>query len=64
LDLEQWKWWKWHRNACQGYVAWTQFFINQYECFDIDTHHLGRLTKLKKYGTIEYFIVSFENLAF
>jgi hypothetical protein len=47
LDLERWKWWKWHQNARQGYVAWSQFVAKLYERFDTDTHHLGRLTKLK-----------------
>jgi hypothetical protein len=23
LDPERWKWWKWHKNARQGYVPWT-----------------------------------------
>jgi hypothetical protein len=31
LDLERWKWWKWHCNACQGYVSWSQFFVGLYE---------------------------------
>jgi hypothetical protein len=35
-----------------------------YECFDIDTNHLGRLTKLKQSGTVEDFIATFECLAF
>jgi hypothetical protein len=35
-----------------------------YECFDIDTHHLCRLTKLKQFGTMEDFIVVFEHLDF
>jgi hypothetical protein len=35
-----------------------------YECFDIDTNHLGHLTKLKQSGTVEDFIASFERLAF
>jgi hypothetical protein len=35
-----------------------------YECFDTDTNHLGRLTKFKQSGTVEYFIASFECLAF
>jgi hypothetical protein len=47
LDRERCKWWQWHINARGGYVAWTQFVAEFYECFDIDTHHLGRLTKLK-----------------
>jgi hypothetical protein len=47
LDLERWKWWQWHKKACQGYVAWTQFVADLYDRFDSDTHHLGRLTKLK-----------------
>jgi hypothetical protein len=64
LDLECWKWWQWHRNACQGYVAWTQFVAELYECFDTDTHHLGHLTKLKQSGTVEDFITTFEHLDF
>jgi hypothetical protein len=28
-----------------------------YECFDIDTNHLGHLTKLKQSGTMEDFMV-------
>ena len=35
-----------------------------YECFDTDTNHLGHLTKLKHYGRVEDFIVSFEQLDF
>jgi hypothetical protein len=35
-----------------------------YECFETDTNHLGRLTKLKQSITMEYFIASFERLAF
>jgi hypothetical protein len=46
------------------YVALTQFVVNLYERFDTDTHHLGRLTKLKQYGTVEYFIAAFEHLDF
>jgi hypothetical protein len=23
LDLEHWQWWKWRKNSCQGYIAWT-----------------------------------------
>jgi hypothetical protein len=64
LDPEIWKWWKWHRNACQGYVSWSQFVAELYERFDTDTHHLGCLTKLKQSGTMEYFIASFEHLDF
>jgi hypothetical protein len=45
-------------------VAWTQFVASIYELFDTDTHHLGRLTKLKQYGIVEDFIASFEFLAF
>jgi hypothetical protein len=41
LDLERWRWCK---KACQGYVAWTQFVVELYDRFDIDTHHVGRLT--------------------
>jgi hypothetical protein len=35
-----------------------------HECFDIDTNHLGRLTKLKQFGTVEDFIDAFERLDF
>jgi hypothetical protein len=35
-----------------------------YECFDTDTNHLGRLTKLKQSGTVEDFMASFERLDF
>jgi hypothetical protein len=47
MELERWQWWKWCKNACHGYVAWTQFVANIYERFDINTHYLGHLTKLK-----------------
>jgi hypothetical protein len=60
LDLECWQWWQWRKNDRQGNLAWTQFVAELYECFDIDTHHLGRLKKLKQSGTVEDFIVSFE----
>ena len=45
-------------------MDWTQFVVECYECFDTDTHHLGCLTNLKQSGTVEYFIVYFEWLAF
>jgi hypothetical protein len=64
LDQERWKWWQWRKTSHQGYIAWTQFVAEIYECFDIDTNHLGCLTKLKQSGTIEDFIVAFECLAF
>jgi hypothetical protein len=46
LDQERWQWWQWRKNSHQGYIAWTQFDAEIYECFDTDTNHLGRLTKL------------------
>jgi hypothetical protein len=55
---------KWHKNSHQGYIAWNQFVVIFYEHFDIDTHHLGHLTKLKQSGTIEDYIIAFEQLAF
>ena len=58
------KWWKWHKNPLQGYVYWTQFVAEIYDCFDFDTHHLGHLTKLKQYGTVEDFITSFDHFSF
>jgi hypothetical protein len=64
LDLERWQWWQWHENARQGYVSWTQFVAELYECFDTDTHYLIYLTKLKQYGTVEDFITNFEYLDF
>jgi len=33
-----------------------------YDHFDFDTHHLGRLTKLKQSETVEDFISAFEHL--
>jgi hypothetical protein len=35
-----------------------------YERFDMDTNHLGRLTKLKQFGIVEDFIAAFEHLDF
>jgi hypothetical protein len=35
-----------------------------YERFGMDTNHLGRLTKLKQFGTVEEFIATFERLDF
>jgi hypothetical protein len=64
LDQECWQCLQWRKTSRQGYVAWTQFVTELYECFDTDTNHLGRLTKLKQSGTVENFIASFERLAF
>jgi hypothetical protein len=64
LDQERWQWWQWRKTSRQGYIAWTQFVTELYECFDTDTNHLGHLTKLKQSGTIEDFIAAFEHLAF
>jgi hypothetical protein len=64
LDQECWQWWQWRKTSCQGYVAWTHFVANIYECFDTDTNHLGQLTKLKQSGTMEDFIAAFEHLDF
>jgi hypothetical protein len=38
--------------------------VEIYECFDIETNHLGRLTKFKQSSIVEDFIVSFEQLDF
>jgi hypothetical protein len=64
LYQEHWKWWQWRKTSHQGYIAWTHFVIELYECFDTNTNHLGRLKKLKQLGTMEDFIASFECLAF
>jgi hypothetical protein len=64
LDQERWKWWQWRKNSRQGYIAWTQFVVELYECFDTDTNHLGHLTKLKQLETVEDFIAAFECLTF
>jgi hypothetical protein len=64
LDPECWKWWKWCKNSHRGYISWTQFVVDLYECFDTDTHHLGHLTKLKQSGTMEEYTTSFEQLDF
>jgi hypothetical protein len=64
LDQERWQWWQWRKNSRLGYIAWTQFVIEIFECFDTDTNHSGRLTKLKQSGTVEDFIAAFERLDF
>jgi hypothetical protein len=64
LDQEHKQWWQWRKTSRQGYIAWTQFVVEIYECFDTDTNHLGRLTKLKQLGTVEDFIATFELLDF
>jgi hypothetical protein len=64
LDQECWQWWQWRKTSCQGYIAWTHFVAEIYECFDTDTNHLVRSTKLKQLGTVEDFIVAFEYLDF
>jgi len=64
LDQEHWQWWQWRKTYHQGYIAWTHFVEEIYEHFDIDTNHLGRLTKLKQLGTVEDFIAAFEHLDF
>jgi hypothetical protein len=64
LDQERWQWWQWRKTSCQGYIAWTQFVTELYERFDMDTNHLGCLTKLKQFGIVQDFIASFEHLAF
>jgi hypothetical protein len=64
LDKEYWQWWKWRKNACQEYVAWTHFVAEIYEHFDTDTNHLGHLTNLKQSSIVEEFIASFERLDF
>jgi hypothetical protein len=64
LDQEHWQWWQWRKTSRQGYISWTQFVTEIYECFDNDTNHLVHLTKLKQSGTVEYFIAAFECLDF
>jgi hypothetical protein len=64
LDQECWQWWQWRKTSCQGYIAWTQFVTELYECFETDANHLGHLTKSKQSGTVEDFIAAFERLAF
>ena len=64
LDQEHRQWWQWRKNSRQGYIAWTQFVTELYECFDIETNHLVHLTKLKQSGTVEDFIAAFECLDF
>jgi hypothetical protein len=64
LDQERWQWWQWRKTSCQGYIAWTHFVVEIYECFDTNTNHLGHLTELKQLGTIEDFIAAFEHLVF
>jgi hypothetical protein len=60
LDGECWQWWKWRKNARQGYVVWKHFVEEIYERFDTDTNHLVHLTNLKQSSTVEDFIAAFE----
>jgi hypothetical protein len=60
LYQERWKWWQWRKNVRQGYVSWTHFVEEIYECFYTETNHLGCLTKLKQSGIVEDFIAAFE----
>ena len=64
LDQECWQWCQWRKNSRQGYIAWTHFVAEFYECFDTDPNHLGCLTKLKQLGIVEDFIATFERLDF
>jgi hypothetical protein len=64
LGLESWKWGQCHKNSHRGYIACTQFVTNLYECFELKTHDLGHLTKLKQFGIAEDLILDFEQLAF
>jgi hypothetical protein len=52
------------KNSCHGYIAWTQFVVDLYACFDTHTHYLGHLIKLKHSRTVEDFITPFEQLDF
>jgi hypothetical protein len=45
-------------------VAWTHIVAELYEHFDTNTNHLGHLTKLKQFGTVEDFIAAIEQLDF
>jgi hypothetical protein len=45
-------------------VVLTQFVVDIYERIDTNTNNLGRLKKLKQFGTVEDFIATFEGLAF
>jgi hypothetical protein len=64
LDKERWQCWQWRKTSPQGYIAWTHFVAELYECFETNTNHLGCLTNLKQLGTMEDFIDAFERLAF
>jgi hypothetical protein len=64
LYQERWQWWQWRKTSRQGYISWTHFVVDIYECFDTDTNHLGRLKKLKQSRIVEDFIDDFEHLDF
>ena len=55
LDQEYWQWWQWRKNSRQGYIAWTDFVAELYECFDTNTNHLGHLKNLKQLGIEDMF---------
>jgi hypothetical protein len=57
IDQERWQW---RKTSRQEYVSWTHFVEELYENFDIDTNHLGCLTKLKQSETMGDFIATFE----
>lgn len=64
LDFEHWQWWKQHKNSHGGYISWKQFASDLYEHYELDTHYLGYVSKLKQYGIVEKFISTFEQLTF
>jgi hypothetical protein len=64
LDQECWQWWQWKKTSHQGYITWTHFVVELYECFDTNTNHLGHLKNLRQLGIVEDFIATFERLDF
>ena len=48
LDQERWQWWKWHKKCYPLTLSWNVFSKALCDCFDLDSHFLGRLTKLRR----------------
>jgi hypothetical protein len=33
-NMEQWKWWEWHKKSYAGYITWSQFVKVVHVCFE------------------------------
>lgn len=58
------EWWKWHQRCYRRPLTWETFKKALMDHFDQESDFLGHLTKLRRIGTINEYIVAFEALAF